>query len=156
MPNSNNAYSYNSWLNFIPVGEDGSMVELRPVINGDDTRWCWSARLGISVRRCLSEKSFATREDAFEDASEWWEKYCTTLRDRTPINKGRSHSLDRPLFNQWPEYQETTGAAGTTGVASTTGGTTGATSAAGATTGVSSTTGGTTGATSTGGAAGGS
>ena len=87
MPNSNNAYSYESLLNTIPVGEDGSMIELRPVIKGDDVRWCWSARLGVSVRRCLSGKSFDTREDAFEDASEWWgnySQYCGRLRDRTP------------------------------------------------------------------------
>ena len=88
MPNSTNAYSYESLLNTIPMGLDGSMVEIRPVIKGTETRWCWSARLGISVRRCLSEKSFDSREDAFEDASEWWGKYsqyCTRLRSDSPL-----------------------------------------------------------------------
>ena len=87
MTNSNNAHDYGSWLNFIPVGPDGCAIELSPVNKGEYVRWHWSARLGIVVTRCISEKSFTTREEAFEDAHGWWgrySEYCGTLRDRTP------------------------------------------------------------------------
>ena len=75
MTDSSNAHGYGSLLNFVPMEVDGYAIELCPVSKGEDVHWCWSARLGATVRRCLSDRSFASRADAFADASDWWKKY---------------------------------------------------------------------------------
>ena len=74
MTDSKNAHDYGSWLNFIPVGPDGYAIELGPVNKDGEVWWRWSIRRDIHVEKCVSEKSFATREDAFADASDWWQK----------------------------------------------------------------------------------
>ena len=87
MTNSNSANDYGSLLNTVFLGIDGYVIELCPVNKGKDVRWYWSTLMGTSITRCTSEKSFGSREEAFEASHVWWKKYsqyCLTLRDHSP------------------------------------------------------------------------
>ena len=92
MTNSTKAYDYGTVLNIIPVGLDGYAIELSPVNNGEEVRWRWSVSLGIRIIKWISEESFNTREDAFTDASEWWEKAPKYNWGHQPFCKDRKSS----------------------------------------------------------------
>jgi hypothetical protein len=62
-----------SILNFIPIGQNGYMIELSPIDKNGVVRWHWCIRLNRYVMKCISSDSYENREMSFLAALQWWE-----------------------------------------------------------------------------------
>lgn len=58
---------HGSILNFIPLDNEGFMIELCPGL-----LWRWSIRFENYVMKCVSSDYFIDRESAYEAAFNWW------------------------------------------------------------------------------------